>query len=105
MPSVQFACYEQAASSGHSPAEFALAVCYEKGRGVEKDPVKAIEIFMQAAEHGDAAAQFKLGEAYYYGRYRVCRSESTRPCSRYFHDWFGAGITEYQVFHSTTTSI
>jgi TPR repeat protein len=105
---VQFACYQQAASSGHSPAEFALAVCYEKGRGVEKDPAKAIEIFMQAAEHGDAAAQFKLGEAYYYGRYRSClsiKSNRHRLRSRSIHDWFGAGISQYGVLPSMSTSI
>ena len=63
------AYYTKAAAQGHTPAEFALGVCYEKGRGgLEKDNAKAVEFYTKAAEHGDAAAQFKLGEAYYYGR-------------------------------------
>ncbi|OGV66124.1 MAG: hypothetical protein A2283_15270 [Lentisphaerae bacterium RIFOXYA12_FULL_48_11] len=45
-------------------AQYNLAVCYYKGDGVEKDPVKALELLMKAAERGNAGAQGGLGIIY-----------------------------------------
>lgn len=32
-----FMCFQAAAQQGYSKAQFNTAVCYEKGRGVDKD--------------------------------------------------------------------
>ncbi len=44
------------------------ALGYENGEGVERDPIKAAELYCQAARLGDAEAQFNLGWMYANGR-------------------------------------
>jgi TPR repeat protein len=46
----------------------ALARSYEHGEGVAKDPLKAAELYCQAARQGDAEAQYSLGWMYANGR-------------------------------------
>lgn len=41
---------------------------YEHGEGVDKDPLRAIELYCEGARHGDAEAQFSLGWMYANGR-------------------------------------
>lgn len=41
-----------------------LGLCYEAGRGVEKDIHRAAELYRQAAQSGMAAAQCNLGVLY-----------------------------------------
>ena len=53
---------------GDAEVQFNLGVCYEFGRGVEKDEVKAFEWYKKAAEWGYAKAQFKLGICYEFGK-------------------------------------
>ena len=52
------------AKDGDPNAQFTLAVLYETGTGVPKDPIKAAEWFQKAAEQGDVKAQFKLANMY-----------------------------------------
>ena len=40
--------YERAASAGHKPAQVNLAVLYDTGRGVERDPIAAINWYRRA---------------------------------------------------------
>ena len=42
--------------------------CYKKGKGVDKDKVKAFQYFSKAAKQGNAKAQFALGECYFEGK-------------------------------------
>src|SRR5690349_16764437 len=42
-------------------AAFDLAVCYEKGAGVEKNLQKAFRFYWQAATKGDADAHYEVG--------------------------------------------
>lgn len=44
------------------------ALGYENGEGVDRDPVKAAELYCKAARLGDAEAQFNLGWMYANGR-------------------------------------
>lgn len=53
--------FRQAAEQGHRAAR---AMCCGEGYGVKKDAVKAITLFHQAAEAGDAWSQFWLGSFY-----------------------------------------
>ncbi|MDH3510674.1 MAG: sel1 repeat family protein [Gammaproteobacteria bacterium] len=45
-----------------------LADAYETGRGLDRDDVKAAELYRQAAELGLASAQKSLGNMYAEGR-------------------------------------
>lgn len=41
--------YRQAATSGHAPAQTSLGALYERGLGVPRDPVRALDLYRQAA--------------------------------------------------------
>ena len=56
--------YTKAAEQGYADAQFNLALCYDDGEGVEKDPAKAVEWYTKAAEQGYAQAQCNLGVCY-----------------------------------------
>ena len=56
-----------AAENGDYDAFYELALCYEEGEGIEKNMTEAAKWFELAAEEGDAKAQNKIGEFYYYG--------------------------------------
>ncbi len=45
-----------------------IASAYEEGLIVSRDPGKAAEWYLSAAERGDPVAQYKLGITQYYGR-------------------------------------
>ena len=49
------------AAAGDSDAQFALAVIYYTGRGVDRDETEALEWFRAAADGGLARARFNLG--------------------------------------------
>lgn len=49
------------AAAGDKDAQFALAVIYYTGRGVERDETEALEWFRAAADGGLARARFNLG--------------------------------------------
>lgn len=48
-------------------AIFDLAVCYESGKGVNKSPKKAFELYLIAALNGDLDSMVSVGRCYYYG--------------------------------------
>ena len=49
-------------------AQYNLGVMYAKGRGVERNEAKAVELLTLAADKGDANAQLNLGIMYAKGR-------------------------------------
>ena len=59
-----FTYYEKAANMGDSNAQFALGVCYDIGRGVEKDESQAANWVEKAAKQGHRDAQYML--SYFY---------------------------------------
>ncbi|MBK19878.1 MAG: hypothetical protein CMM52_13675 [Rhodospirillaceae bacterium] len=59
---------EKAAEGGIAPAQYNLALLYELGRGVSKDPGKAIALYQKAAQKGHVKAQHNLGTLYAQGR-------------------------------------
>ena len=59
--------YRLAAKKNYAEAQYRLGLMYEKGKGVEKDPIEAFKWFELAANRGSAAAKFKIGNRYYYG--------------------------------------
>ncbi|KAK1904049.1 DAP3-binding cell death enhancer 1 [Dissostichus eleginoides] len=57
-----FTCFLAAAQQGYSKAQFNTGVCYEKGRGVEKDKQKALYYYWQAAAGGHRQAQYRYAK-------------------------------------------
>lgn len=62
-----FDAFNRSASLGYPPAQMALGVMYETGKGVGRDLGLALIWYKKAAEAGDAFSQFKVGMALAYG--------------------------------------
>ena len=56
--------YSMAAEKGDSDGMWRLALCYEKGKGIEKDFEKSFEWFKKSAEKNNPNGLFGLGECY-----------------------------------------
>jgi TPR repeat protein len=50
-PSLAFKWHEKAGSKGYTESTLFTAACYADGKGVEKDPVRAIILFLEAMAH------------------------------------------------------
>ena len=55
------------AKKNNAVAQNAIGFCYDHGRGVTYDPIKAIYWCTKAAEQGYSNAQYNLGNCYYSG--------------------------------------
>ncbi|MEO7744307.1 MAG: tetratricopeptide repeat protein [Usitatibacter sp.] len=62
-----FQLYERAAQQGYPMAQSNLATLYLFGRGVKRDPDRALEWSMKAAEKGNIVSQARLGAMYLAG--------------------------------------
>ena len=56
--------FERAAALGHATATYQLALAYNFGEGVEKDPVRGRELIGMAAARGHADSQYLYGNYY-----------------------------------------
>ncbi|XP_016837950.1 protein sel-1 homolog 1 [Nasonia vitripennis] len=59
--------FKKAAELGNPVGQSGLGLMYLYGRGVEKDPAKALHYFSQAAEQGWVDGQLQLGNMYFSG--------------------------------------
>ena len=59
--------FMQASERGHPLAQFNLGLCYENGKGVEKDLARAVECYKSAAAQGQAGAMYNLALLYMEG--------------------------------------
>ena len=59
--------YQKASDENYSPALVNLAVCYEHGRGVERDIEKSFALMKQASDKGYKAALFLITKYYFNG--------------------------------------
>jgi len=59
--------FKLAAEKGHVQAQVALGLLYQKGVGVEKNPVHAVQWFQKAVDQGSSDAQYELGCCYMMG--------------------------------------
>ena len=62
-PKSEFSKNQKQAKKGNAAAQFNLGICYEQGRGVEKDTKKAFEWYKKSAEQGFADAQYNLARS------------------------------------------
>jgi TPR repeat protein len=56
--------YEKAANQNHVEALLDLGLLYSDGRGVTKDPKRALALFRRSAGLGESFAQYQVGLAY-----------------------------------------
>ena len=68
LPNETIEQFRQEAGEGNAEAQYNLGVCYEKGKGVEKDLTEAFKWYQMAANQGVAAAQYALGVCYFNGK-------------------------------------
>ncbi|XP_065266298.1 death ligand signal enhancer [Emys orbicularis] len=54
-----YSCFKLAADRGYSKAQFNVGLCYEHGRGTEKDLAKAALYYHRAASNGHPTAQYR----------------------------------------------
>lgn len=59
--------WEKLSRTGDVEAQFKLGMLYAQGLGVERDPRKAHELLLAAAEAGNPAAQYVVARDYRYG--------------------------------------
>ena len=59
--------YTKAAEKGDDDGMWRLALCYQKGKGVEQNPQKAFEWFKQSADKNNSNGLCDLGVCYHYG--------------------------------------
>ena len=59
---------QRAAAQGLAPAQFRLALMYDRGWGVQQSDIKAVRWLRKAAEQGLAEAQYNLGSRYESGQ-------------------------------------
>ena len=59
-----FKLYKIAAEKGLAKAQYALAECYYKGNGVDKDEEKAFDWYLKAASQGLPEAQLKISNCF-----------------------------------------
>lgn len=59
---------QTAAKKGHKKAQYWLARCYDKGRGVTEDNRQAFQWYLKAAQQGHAKSQYQLARCYVKGK-------------------------------------
>lgn len=64
----RFKAQQELATNGNVKAMYDIGKLYERGRGVDKNMVKAAEWFQKAADANHSAAQARLGIMYFEGR-------------------------------------
>lgn len=62
-----FALFQQASGHGHSLAQFNLGLCYENGKGIDKDLGKAAECYKKASTLNHSGALYNLALFYMEG--------------------------------------
>ncbi|XP_074694419.1 death ligand signal enhancer [Strix aluco] len=94
---IAYTCFKLAADRGYSKAQFNVGLCYEHGRGTEKDLEKAAFYYCHAARSCHPMAQYR------YARYLLChRPENEwdrhQKAVTFLEQAAMAGITEAQAY-------
>ncbi|NXX42387.1 DELE protein, partial [Tricholaema leucomelas] len=94
---IAYSCFKLAADRGYSKAQFNVGLCYEHGRGTEKDLEKAACYYWQAASSRHPMAQYR------YGRYLLCHTPGNnwhrhQEAVTFLEQAAVAGITEAQAY-------
>ncbi|KAM9850303.1 death ligand signal enhancer isoform 2-T2 [Aulostomus maculatus] len=91
-----FCCFLVAAQRGYSKAQFNTGVCYETGRGEQKDKEKALFYYQQAAAGGHVQAQYRYAKLLLTSKGHQSVEELNRAIS-HLEQASTAGLTQAQV--------
>ncbi|KAM9289037.1 death ligand signal enhancer [Morus bassanus] len=94
---IAYTCFKLAADRGYSKAQFNVGLCYEHGRGTEKDLEKAAFYYYHAASSCHPMAQYR------YARYLLCHRpenewDGHQKAVAFLEQAAMAGITEAQAY-------
>ncbi len=64
------------AEGGHAGAQYYVGRMYEKGEGVDKDPVQTVNWYRRSADGGDPRAQYRLAVGYARGWGTLAKDET-----------------------------
>ncbi|XP_048087770.1 LOW QUALITY PROTEIN: death ligand signal enhancer [Alosa alosa] len=92
-----FSCFLAAAQHRYSKAQFNVGVCYEKGRGVQKNLNKALQFYRRAAAAGHMQAQYRCAKLLLSSR-RQQRAEDLDTAITLLQSAAAAGLTEAQLY-------
>ncbi|XP_032052983.1 death ligand signal enhancer [Aythya fuligula] len=94
---IAYTCFKLAADRGYSKAQFNVGLCYEHGRGTEKDLEKAAFYYYRAASSCHPMAQYR------YARCLLCHSPENewhrlQKAVSFLEQAAVAGLTEAQAY-------
>lgn len=94
---IAYTCFKLAADRGYSKAQFNVGLCYEHGRGTEKDLEKATFYYYRAASSCHPMAQYR------YARCLLCHSPENewhrlQKAVSFLEQAAVAGLTEAQAY-------
>ncbi|NWQ85817.1 DELE protein, partial [Burhinus bistriatus] len=94
---IAYTCFKLAADRGYSKAQFNVGLCYEHGRGTEKDLEKAAFYYYHAASSCHPMAQYR------YARYLLCHGPENewdrhQKAVTFLEQAAMSGITEAQAY-------
>ncbi|XP_072204193.1 death ligand signal enhancer isoform X2 [Excalfactoria chinensis] len=94
---IGYTCFKLAADRGYSKAQFNVGLCYEHGRGTEKDLEKAAFYYYRAASSCHPMAQYR------YARCLLCHSPENewhrlQKAVTFLEQAAVAGLTEAQAY-------
>ncbi|XP_076844420.1 death ligand signal enhancer [Brachyhypopomus gauderio] len=96
---VAFECFLASAQQGYSKAQFNVGVCYECGRGIQKDASKALQYYRCAAATGHTQAQYRYAKLFLDSRGQQSASDTdTSTALSLLHAAADAGLTEAQLY-------
>ncbi|NWQ81125.1 DELE protein, partial [Columbina picui] len=94
---IGYTCFKLAADRGYSKAQFNVGLCYEHGRGTEKDLEKAAFYYLSAASSCHPMAQYR------YARCLLCHRPENEwdrheKAVTFLEQAATAGVTEAQAY-------
>lgn len=92
-----FSCFLASAQQRYSKAQFNVGVCYEKGRGVRKNPNKALQFYRRAAAAGHRQAQYRCAKLLLSSRGQQS-AEDLNTAITLLERAAGSGLTEAQLY-------
>ncbi|XP_054840706.1 death ligand signal enhancer [Eublepharis macularius] len=93
-----FSFFKLAADQNYSKAQFNVGLCYEHGRGTEKDMAKAVLYYQRAACQGHTMAQYRYAKWLLRCWPQVDEGSSIQEAVELLGQAAAAGLTQAQVY-------
>ncbi|XP_015266044.1 PREDICTED: death ligand signal enhancer, partial [Gekko japonicus] len=93
-----FHLFKLAADQNYSKAQYNVGLCYEHGRGTEKDAAKAVLYYQRAARQGHPMAQYRYAKWLLRSWPKVEEDSSVQEAVDLLGQAATAGLTQAQVY-------